>query len=317
MLDIVSEEASKLIDHHKAAMAALSASKPVPQKVKLRMTSALGSILLPFADYDTAYIKILWNVPNFVKPVQKAFAIILTHKTWALEHQLGFSDKSANKLLALAAELKVEADASHATTSGAPVSASEVSVIDEDMTMSEPIATHGHAKRKAANQASALPSTQRMDYFSIPGIDTGSPVFFRFMALASKCAHADKETPLSSANSSAARTAHRLFPDGGLLDFIDNCAISNKFINLVLSKAHSAITNFTDCTENKEYICQALGTVFLEMISIIHKIQLFTGHWEMLNNKYAFLKASLASFCTVPKPVEAPEVIPLEPGFEL
>ncbi|KAJ2934143.1 hypothetical protein H1R20_g2965, partial [Candolleomyces eurysporus] len=70
--------------------------------------------------------------------------------------------------------------------------------------------------------------------------------------------------------------------------------------------------------ENEESIRQALGTVRSEMISVIHKIHLFTGHWEMLNNKYASLKASLASFCTVPKPVvKAPEVIPLEPGFKL
>ncbi|KAJ2926603.1 hypothetical protein H1R20_g10493, partial [Candolleomyces eurysporus] len=344
-LDIVSEEALKLIDHRTAITDLLAAGKPVPPKMRLRMSSTLGAVLLPFADYNAAHIEILRNVPNFVELVRKASAIVLTHKTWALEHQFGFSDKSANKLLALAAELKVEAgrarrdsttsNASRATTSGAPVPALEVLVVDEDVTMSEPVATRGRAKGKAANRASAPPSTQRMDYSSVPGIDTGSPAFFRSMALASKRARADKETPSSSANSSAAHTAHPLFPDGGLLDFstsllsscfltsseallVDDRAIFNKFINLVLSKAHSAITNFTDCAENKESIRQALGTVRLEMISVIHKIHLFTGHWEMLNNEYASLKASLSYFCTVPKPVvEAPEVIPLEPGFEL
>ncbi|KAJ2934375.1 hypothetical protein H1R20_g2741, partial [Candolleomyces eurysporus] len=327
-LDIVSEEALKLIDHRNAITDLLTAGKPVPPKMRLRISSTLGAVLLPFTDYDAAHIEVLWNVPNFVKLVRKAAAIVLTHKTWSLEHQLGFAEESASKLFALAAELKVEAgrvrrestasNTSRATTSGAPAASSKVLVVDEDMTMSEPVATRGRGKGKAANRASAPPSTQRMDYSSVPGIDTGSPAFFRSMALASKRARPDKEMPSSSANSSAARTAHRLFPDRGLLDFIDDRAISNEFINLVLSKAHSAITNFTDRAENEESIRRALGTVRLEMISVIHKIHLFTGHWEMLNNEYASLKASLASFCTVPKPVvKAPEVIPLEPGFEL
>ena len=72
---------------------------------------------------------------------------------------------------------------------------------------------------KAASRASAPPTTQRLDYSSIPGMDTGSPAFFRSMALASKRARAEKDTPSSSGSSSAARTAHRLFPDGGLLDY--------------------------------------------------------------------------------------------------
>ncbi|RXW13247.1 hypothetical protein EST38_g12609 [Candolleomyces aberdarensis] len=326
-LDIVSEEAAKLIDCRAVAMEAISAGKPVPPKVRLRMASTLGGVLLPFAEYDSAHVEILRSDPNFVKLVRKASAIVFAHKAWALEHQLGFSDESANKLLALAAELKVEASrvrresttstTSRAGASAAPTSSSDVLVVDEDVTMSEPVPNRGRAKGKAANRASAPPTTQRMDYASVPGLDTGSPAFFRSMALASKRARADKEAPASSASSSAARTAHRLFPDGGLLDFIDDRAISNEFINLVLSKAHSAITNFTDRAENEESIRRALGTVRLEMISVVHKLHLFTGHWEMLNNEYASLKASLASFCTAPKPAEAPEVIPLEPGFEL
>ena len=72
---------------------------------------------------------------------------------------------------------------------------------------------------KASSRASAPPTTQRLDFSSIPGMDTGSPAFFRSMALASKRARAEKDTPSSSGSSSAARTAHRLFPDGGLLDY--------------------------------------------------------------------------------------------------
>ena len=52
----------------------------------------------------------------FGRPLPSFFA----HKTWALEHKLGFSDESANKLLALASELKVEASRARreSTTSG-------------------------------------------------------------------------------------------------------------------------------------------------------------------------------------------------------
>ena len=71
---------------------------------------------------------------------------------------------------------------------------------------------------KASSRASAPPTTQRLDFSSIPGMDT-APAFFRSMALASKRARAEKDTPSSSGSSSAARTAHRLFPDGGLLDY--------------------------------------------------------------------------------------------------
>ena len=103
------------------------------------------------------------------------------------------------------------------------------------------------------------------------------------------------------------------FRTGSEVFLVDDRAISNEFISLVLSKAHAAVSNFTECAENEESICRALGTVRLEMISVIHKIHLFTGHWEMLNNEYA----SLSSFCTDTKPAEAPEVIPLDPAFEL
>lgn len=107
------------------------------------------------------------------------------------------------------------------------------------------------------------------------------------------------------------------FRTGSEVFLVDDRAISNEFISLVLSKAHAAVSNFTERAENEESIRRALGTVRLEMISVIHKIHLFTGHWEMLNNEYASLKASLSSFCTDTKPAEAPEVIPLDPAFEL
>ena len=61
---------------------------------------------------------------------------------------------------------------------------------------------------------------------------------------------------------------------------------------------------------------RAISDIRLEMVSVVHKLHIFNGHWEMLSNEYATLKASLALFCTEPRP-EAPEVIPLLPGVEL
>jgi hypothetical protein len=58
-----------------------------------------------------------------------------------------------------------------------------------------------------------------MDYVSIPGMDTGSPAYLRSMALNSKRARGERESASAEASSSATRTAHRLFPDGGLLEF--------------------------------------------------------------------------------------------------
>ena len=164
-------------------------------------------------------------------------------------------------------------------------------------------------------------------------MDTGSPAFLRSLALNSKRARVDQDAAPSEASSSASRTAHRLFPDGGLLEFstssffpssvlfthaseVDDKAISNEFITLVLAKTHSAIANFTDRANDEATLRRAISDIRLEMVSVVHKLHIFNGHWEMLSNEYATLKASLASFCTEPRP-EAPEVIPLLPGVEL
>ena len=97
---------------------------------------------------------------------------------------------------------------------------------------------------------------------------------------------------------------------------VDDRAISNKFIALVLAKTHGAIANFTDHTCNEESLWKTLGDTCLEMISIIHKLHIYSSYWEILNKEYASLKASLTTFCTETRP-EAPEVIPLDPSVEI
>ena len=75
---------------------------------------------------------------------------------------------------------------------------------------------------KAAARASAppaAPTTKKMDYVAVPGMDTGSPAFLRSMALNSKRARGEKDGPLFEHVTPASRTAHRLFPDGGLLEY--------------------------------------------------------------------------------------------------
>ena len=161
-------------------------------------------------------------------------------------------------------------------------------------------------------------------------MDTGSPAYLRSMALNSKRARGDKDLPPTHASSHASRTAHRLFPDGGLLEYsefslpllphtifllreVDDRAISNEFISLVLAKTHSAIANFTDRAQDEDSLCRAISETRLEMISVIHKLHIFSSYWEVLNKEYASLKASLASFCTE----KAPESIPLPPDVEI
>ena len=48
-VDIVSEEAARLVEYRSKAMEAISAGNTVSQKLRLQMTSALGGVLLPFA----------------------------------------------------------------------------------------------------------------------------------------------------------------------------------------------------------------------------------------------------------------------------
>ena len=84
----------------------------------------------------------------------------------------------------------------------------------------------------------------------------------------------------------------------------------------MLTKAHGAVANFTERASDEESLRRALTEVRSEMVSVIHKLHIFTGYWEMLSNEYATLKASLSSFCTETRP-EAPDVIPLAPDVEI
>ena len=82
---------------------------------------------------------------------------------------------------------------------------------------------------------------------------------------------------------------------------------------MVLAKTHGAIANFTDRAQEEDSLRRAISETRLEMISVIHKLHIFSNYWEILNKEYAALKASLASFCTE----KAPEEIPLDPAFEV
>ncbi|RXW11747.1 hypothetical protein EST38_g14108 [Candolleomyces aberdarensis] len=172
---------------------------------------------------------------------------------------------------------------------------------------------------KAAIRASAppsIPTTRKMDYVSVPGMDTGSPAFLRSMALNSKRARTERDLPPIDTGSTISQTAHRLFPDGGLLEYIDDRAISNEFISLVLAKTHGAIASFTERAQEEDSLRCAISETRLEMVSVIHKLHIFANYWEILNKEYTALKASLATFCTEKVP-KAPEVIPLDPAIKL
>ena len=58
-----------------------------------------------------------------------------------------------------------------------------------------------------------------MDYVAVPGMDTGSSTYLRAQALNSKRARGDKDVAITTASPPTSRTAHRLFPDGGLLEY--------------------------------------------------------------------------------------------------
>lgn len=83
-------------------------------------------------------------------------------------------------------------------------------------TCSEPSVSQG----KAVSHASAPPTTQRMNYTSISGMDTSSPAYLRSMVLDSKCTCGEREPSSSEADSSATHTAHCLFSNRGLLNFL-------------------------------------------------------------------------------------------------
>ncbi|KAJ2934223.1 hypothetical protein H1R20_g2870, partial [Candolleomyces eurysporus] len=210
---------------------------------------------------------------------------------------------------------------SDSSSGGAP-STTDNSVVDVDVTMSEPTPSKGRGKGKASMRAlapPAVPTTRKMDYISVPGMDTGSPAYLRSMALNSKRARAERDLPPIDTGSTISRTAHRLFPDGGLLEYIDDRAISNEFISLVLAKTHGAIANFTEHAQEEDSLRRAISETCLEMVSVIHKLHIFANYWEILNKEYAALKSSLATFCSekAPEVPEAPEIIPLDPAIEI
>ena len=164
-------------------------------------------------------------------------------------------------------------------------------------------------------------------------MNTNSPAFLRAQAVNSKRARAEKDTAgVPTGASSAARTAHRLFPDGGLLEYseslphlflsllkslsVDDRAISNEFITQVLSQTHSAFANFLDRAQDEDSLRRAIGETRAEMLSVIHKLHIFANYWEFLNKEYTSLKASLASFCSEPV-VPAPEEIPIDDVVEI
>ncbi|RXW13341.1 hypothetical protein EST38_g12513 [Candolleomyces aberdarensis] len=195
--------------------------------------------------------------------------------------------------------IKISDSSSSDSSSGGAPSTTDNSVVNVDVTMLEPTLAKGRGKGRAAIRASAppsIPTTRKMDYVSIPGMDTGSPAFLRSMVLNSKRARAERDLPP--------------------INTVDDRAISNKFISLVLAKTHGAITNFTECAQEEDLLRRAISETRLEMVSVIHKLHIFANYWEILNKEYAALKASLATFCTEKVP-KAPEVIPLDPAIEL
>ncbi|KAJ2931777.1 hypothetical protein H1R20_g5317, partial [Candolleomyces eurysporus] len=340
LLKVIVEEAKKLVDIRKAAVPELEATGAVSKATLLLMRSAIRAVVLLLEDWEPKAIAILRTNPAFVSFVQQAAAVLFTHQNWCGENSVGFPSDIAHPVLSLATEFKNEnkarrgqgnasgiiieisdSSSSDSSSGGAP-STTDNSVVDADITMSEPTPSKGRGKGKAAIRASAppsIPTTRKMDYVAVPGMDTGSPAFLRSMALNSKRARAEKDLPPIDTGSTILRTAHRLFPDGGLLEYIDDRAISNEFISLVLAKTHGAIANFTERAQEEDSLCRAISETRLEMVSVIHKLHIFANYWEILNKEYAALKSSLATFCSekAPEVPEAPEIIPLDPAIEI
>ncbi|KAJ2911560.1 hypothetical protein MD484_g8854, partial [Candolleomyces efflorescens] len=156
---------------------------------------------------------------------------LFAHKDWCRKYGKPFTLRIANDVLALAHDLKTDApvpaapeviDAPDAAPS-VPSSSegSSGSTIDEDVTMSEPAPNKDRGKGRVtrASAPPVVPATQKMDYVAVPGMDTGSTTYLRAQALNSKRARGDKDVAIATASPPTSRTAHRLFPDGGLLEY--------------------------------------------------------------------------------------------------
>ena len=127
VMSILTEESSKLIEWRSQAQEEYSKTKVVPQKLRLRMTGSIQALVLPFQvrsflfgigfsasdsihqHYTPKELEILREELGFVTLVRKVAAVLMTHKSWCMDNNLGFSFDSANRLLTLSSELKTEA----------------------------------------------------------------------------------------------------------------------------------------------------------------------------------------------------------------
>ena len=164
-------------------------------------------------------------------------------------------------------------------------------------------------------------------------MNTNSPAFLRSMALNSKRACAEKDSLPIVTGPAALRTSHHLFPDGSLLEYhefiisqtsflclimplVDDRSISNEFIASTLASAHGALANFVDRAQDNDTLRCTLSETLFKMVTVIHKLHIFSNYWDFLNREYASLKASLLAKAAETVPV-MPEVIPLEDGIEI
>ncbi|KAJ2925613.1 hypothetical protein H1R20_g11480, partial [Candolleomyces eurysporus] len=292
VVKVINAEAKKLVQLRKEAGTKFQVDGAVSKSTVFLMKVALCAIVLLFDDWELKAVEILRTDPSFVSFVRQASAVIFTHQTWCSDHNISFPSEIVKSMLALATNLKNKSKArcglnnvsgtvielsdspDSDSSSGGALSTTNNSVVDVDMTMSEPTPSKGRGKGKASMHASAppaVPTTRKMDYIVVPGMDT-----------------------------------------------VDDRAISNKFISLVLAKTHGAIANFTERAQEEDSLCRAISKTRLEMVSVIHKLHIFANYWEILNKEYAALKSSLATFCSEKalKVPEAPEIIPLDPAIE-
>ncbi|KAJ2911352.1 hypothetical protein MD484_g9062, partial [Candolleomyces efflorescens] len=149
VMSILTEESSKLIEWRSQAQEEYSKTKVVPQKLRLRMTGSIQALVLPFQHYTPKELEILREELGFVTLVRKVAAVLMTHKSWCMDNNLGFSFDSANRLLTLSSELKTEARERREKLQAAALASlvpTEGSVVDEDVTMSEPASSRGRGK---------------------------------------------------------------------------------------------------------------------------------------------------------------------------
>ncbi|KAJ2929847.1 hypothetical protein H1R20_g7224, partial [Candolleomyces eurysporus] len=291
VVKVINAEAKKLVQLRKDAGAEFQVDGAVSKSTVFLMKAALRAIVLLFDDWEPKAVEILRTDPTFVSFVCQASAVIFTHQTWCSDHNISFLSEVVKSVLALATDLKNESKARRGLNNGSPYFPLH-DLLKPDVLPSRTLAFSA--------SGTVIEPSDSPDSDSSSG---GTPSTTDNSVV-------DVDVTMSEPTPSKGR---------GKLEYIDDRAISNEFISLVLAKTHGAIANFTDRAQEEDSLRRAISETRLEMVSVIHKLHIFANYWEILNKEYAALKSSLATFCSekAPEVPEAPEIIPLDPAIEI